>query len=595
MLIKKKLLEIPVMKPDRIKQKYDYNAVAQTVDGILSVDFHKKSGKECFCRFFTDGKNYIFYRPKSDEWVKRTLNGALQTNYVYSFGSSEESDKTARKFFDTYDERNHYDKNLSDLINSFISNIQSERTEKARDARLNRINMAMNLFPKNPPDGFYKWFINKFYNAEIFDKRKRLRTFKEKQRVVICYRADDKILFEWATVKLSATREDKKPAIWLDVYHRIVREDGKDKHFDYKNVMYWGYAWREYKYDYDDWAYVYPGNLHDVFGGQYRNINLKQEMTNLIQPIKFIALLHNLKTYPQAEYFVKMGLTRLVSDLSGDELKKGKGFAGVLGVNKQYLPLYRDLQLCRYEHKLIKNTNNVVDETQFKKMRDLKFKNEDIETIGELLQTMSFERFVNYFTKQKALLKVSLNKLMIYYRDYISMATDLEIDLSRKSVRFPKNIKESHDRIMAMFKEVENEIEDMKFKAVMDTLYNRVSEFKDKNYIIVLPQGKSDFCREGESLSHCVGSGSTYYTEHCKAKKMIFFVRKITDIETPFATLQINMERMSIIQFYGYGNKVVTGEPRKFADKFLKQLTKTYKENYDENKSKRNRKKTQTA
>jgi hypothetical protein len=191
---------------------------------------------------------------------------------------------------------------------------------------------------------------------------------------------------------------------------------------------------------------------------------------------------------------------------------------------------------------------------------------------------MSFERFVNYFTKQKKALKLSLTNLMMFYSDYIRMSQDLEIDLSRKSVRFPKDIKQAHDRVMPMFKEVENEIEDAKFKKATENLYRGLTEFADTNHAIVFPKSKTDFFREGQALSHCVGSGSHYYENHVKGEKMIFFVRRTSDIDTPFATLMIDMRKLTLSELMGYGNKPMPGEPRKFANKFLKLLSKNHKE-----------------
>jgi hypothetical protein len=113
---------------------------------------------------------------------------------------------------------------------------------------------------------------------------------------------------------------------------------------------------------------------------------------------------------------------------------------------------------------------------------------------------------------------------------------------------------------------------------------------------------KTDFVREGQALSHCVGMSSSYFNDHIKGERMIFFVRKLSNIDKPFATLQIDMKRFTIIQFHGCGNKPQNGDSRKFVNGFLKQLSKKYKAKTAERKSvkhenstKQNRKETQTA
>jgi|GEM_PF-3080635 len=592
MLIKSKLLKIPVAKLDKFKKESDdhYFAVAHSNGEVLTIEFYKK--KAFYCRFFTDCKNHIFYLAESGEFCKKSDSTIFGYGYYYKTEASEESTKRVKEFFESAGVE-WEGKELITIISNFLFEKSRERTRKARNARETRIDNAMSLFPEREPKGFKKWIAKKFYNRKIFDENPRKKVFKEKRRVIICHKSGEKTLFQWVTVSIEAAREARNPVIVLEDDHRIVRAAHQDKHYDFKDIYPWGPAWREYKYSYDDAAFVFPGNLHEVFGEKYHNIDLTAEMDALKEPVHFLGLLDNLNKFPQTEYFVKMGLSRLAARLSEDNFKRGNDFTSVLGVSKQYLPIYRELQISKGENSIFQQSKTFITAEDFLKFRKFKLDYERTNLFCNLLENNSFERLVNYFTNQNRITKKAVNELLTFYRDYIQMSTDLNIDMRRKSVRFPKNIKEAHDRVMEAFNVVKTEIEDRNFKTAIKNLYAGLTDYRDENYAIVFPKSKTDFFREGQELSHCVGTSSVYYNEHIKGEKMIFFVRKLPDIDKAYATMQIDMRKLTITMISGYGNSQVNKETRDFANKFLKLLSKEKKTN--ESRSKRTRKETQTA
>ena len=164
---------------------------------------------------------------------------------------------------------------------------------------------------------------------------------------------------------------------------------------------------------------------------------------------------------------------------------------------------------------------------------------------------------------------------MIQYNDYISMSLSLKVDLSRKSVRFPNNIKESHDLILGRFNKVKHEIEDENFRHATEKLYNGMAEYRKDCYCIVFPQLRSDFITEGQSLNHCVGS-DTYYKNHIEGTRMVFFVRQITEPDKPYFTMEIDMRELRIRQLYGFGDCSPSSDVRKFANEFLNRLKPAY-------------------
>ena len=195
---------------------------------------------------------------------------------------------------------------------------------------------------------------------------------------------------------------------------------------------------------------------------------------------------------------------------------------------------------------------------------------------------MSFTKFLNYFRKQKLESPGrGVEELVTKYRDYIEMSIALNIDLSHKSVRFPKDIVIAHDRLLPRFNTVKDAALDAAFAKAANSIYEQlvIPEARSKNYCIALPQVRSDLVREGQSLNHCVGSQERYYKNHMAGTKLIFFIREINKREKPFVTMEVDMSDFRILQIYGYGDHAPAPEVRKFAESFVKEMGKQNRKN----------------
>ena len=152
------------------------------------------------------------------------------------------------------------------------------------------------------------------------------------------------------------------------------------------------------------------------------------------------------------------------------------------------------------------------------------------------------------------------------------MSKSLGVDLSRKSIRFPSNIKIAHDVILERFNKVKHKLEDENFAQAREKLYAGMKEYAKGDYCIVFPKTRSEFIAEGQSLNHCVG-GDSYYQNHLKGKRMVFFVRRTEEPSKPFFTMEIDMRQLKILQLYGYSDCTAPAEVRKFANEFLRRLS----------------------
>ncbi len=637
MLYKKVLKEIPPRQLDKVAtpRKSDmYLGVAQLVKDtkcgeILVVDIYKKGNvRDVKFRFFSDGKTYQFYNVTKDEWSRNSypvvIGGKDDYDYYYytptelKMYASAESMDTMRKFLGQ-----KYGSSGDDVISFFISNKKFDERCRARARKEERINSRMDMFPEYPK-GLDEFLRNRVFGNYLivgkkcgdtreFEctacnrkgkirgdvlhksltecpkcgksvavwKKQYVESIRRKAKVCIASRVDDQLLLRWTEVLENWCKNAKGkfvPSYLKEDYFRTMYlvVKGKPSIHHFNNINIYGYkGWRETQWQKDDSVYVYDGNLREVFGEKYYNVDLQFELGKKMEKICFVSLLDNLKNIKATEYLLKMGMVNLAYQINFNTVNDGKDFGSILGVNPQYKAMYRKFNVSLHEHRIMQVVKEYVSEDDFIKMRSLDIFSCSLETVMNLLSKMSFKKAINYFGKQKQIHpKEGLYHLIIWYNDYIRMSEQMGVDLSHKSVRFPKDIKTAHDDLITKFKAIEMEIYDEQMRKATENLYNGLTEYKSDGYAIVFPKSRTEFVKEGQSLNHCVGTQEMYFNNHMEGTRMIFFIRNEEEIEKPFVTMEIDMRELRIRQIYGYGDKTPAKEVRDFADKFLKLLKK---------------------
>jgi len=619
-LVKNELNQVPILtcpdlKKDDVKS-YSFIGTAQIINlprcgDILVVDVFDKNDHTLKLRFFSDGKNALLCK----EWPAKNWFMKLPSS-VLGYGNiagTEADAAMVRKFLGGY----HH--GLGAVLSGFISNIYSKKHEQAMDRKYAKQKEHFAMYPDYPADladycekhvfSHSYIFMDKLIKGKrhcicahckekfMMDKGKKSgdlgvcpkcgitiqyrgswikNPITDKATICIAHSVDGQLLLRWSNVKrvfLEGT--PKRQYSFDDYYYNLYLKDRSIPviyAYAWQAQMGWGWDWfrkRNGEVNYKQ-AHVYSNNLAEVFGKTYYHVNLEEGLRGAGE-LSFARLLDNLKNIPSAEYLFKLGLTQLAASIYVQDLR-GNSFSDVLGVSKQYLPLYRKFNITRFEHHVVKASKTWVDEESFAKFRALRLDGKSDDII-DLLDFMSFERFVNYFTKQKKTTgQQNSSRLLIWYKDYISMSKSLKVDLSHKSVRFPKNIKMSHDVILQRFNKVKHEVENANFAQAVQKLYAGMKEYTKGNYCIVFPTTRSEFITEGQSLNHCVGSDS-YYQNHLKGERMVFFIRHIEAPSKPFYTMEIDMWSLKILQLYGFGDCSAPSEVRKFANEFLHRLS----------------------
>ena len=187
---------------------------------------------------------------------------------------------------------------------------------------------------------------------------------------------------------------------------------------------------------------------------------------------------------------------------------------------------------------------------------------------------------VNYMKKQK----ISPHNLMNTWNDYLRMAENEGMDITDDIVRLPKDLKARHDELVERINARKNEKQlqearkkyKKKDQEIMVHLPETRKYFWENEEYMIIPAGKcEELVREGQQLHHCVGASDLYMDRMAEGKSWILFLRKKEDINTPYYTIEIDMESNKIKQWYSaFDRKPDEKKIQKLLSTFTKQITK---------------------
>ena len=137
---------------------------------------------------------------------------------------------------------------------------------------------------------------------------------------------------------------------------------------------------------------------------------------------------------------------------------------------------------------------------------------------------------------------------MQYLRDYWEALHNVYGEYP-KELLYPKDLKLSHNRTLLLVKEAESEKLNNQIKARAEKLKPFV--FKDeKTGLMITPAAShGELIKEGKLLDHCV---ARYANAIAKGTTAIFFIRKVSEPDIPFFTLELKDGR--VVQNRGYKN-----------------------------------------
>ena len=158
-------------------------------------------------------------------------------------------------------------------------------------------------------------------------------------------------------------------------------------------------------------------------------------------------------------------------------------------------------------------------------------------------------RYVKKNEKQNNRNFYGFGNVMKYYLDYVREGSYASFDFNDEVVRFPKNIVTAHDNAAT----VANMLRSEKKQKMLKELHTKLTErygFEKLGYIVIAPRSTKEIVDEGKAMHHCVGG---YADRHAEGKLAILFIRKVSDMFTPYVTVEVNGSEVKQVQ--GMNNK----------------------------------------
>lgn len=288
---------------------------------------------------------------------------------------------------------------------------------------------------------------------------------------------------------------------------------------------------------------IYPYNLKTTLKGtrwQYSSI------WKLAEQLDYFNISYLLRNYcDSVELLIKLGFYNLA--LCPKTFNKKGNFQERFGVPKEYAPYIKKYNLDMDELKILSYT----------KIKNIAF----IKKVNKY--NFDFNKLEKYNIDIKELLKrtdINIHNTNEYY-DYLKFVNALGLDLKDKTIKYPKNIEEAHDKYLKQYNDQKNELLNKNIKKRYMELESKT--FSDKNYIIRAAKSYEDMKDESKQMNNCV---RTYAEDYSNSECDIYFMRLISDKNKSLVTVEVRNNE--IVQKRTKNNKCTTKEQDKFLDKF---------------------------
>lgn len=363
---------------------------------------------------------------------------------------------------------------------------------------------------------------------------------------------------------------------------RAYFEEGKKTQTDYHKSSITGDFWDDCNlYGMNniriDPGWIYENTWEEMKGTFLQYSGMKEfedaERTegNCINPIRYAE--EYIRT-PQIEMLTKLGLIKVVEKLARYEYGIVKDLNAnrvdkFLGIRKE-----RVRQLIRHQ-----GDEKFLRVMKFEKDMGERWSDKQIENLAEISQEGRCEwiEALKYMGVQKLLNLISryagaeygtgcdraesrLRETVTTYIDYLGMRESLGYDMSNTVYLMPRDLNRAHQKMIA---EQDKEKTDQKIlKAQKDypmikKHYRRLRNkfyYEDENFCIRPARDAKEIIMEGRILHHCVGRDS-YLTKHNNDITTILFLRRVTEPDIPYITVEIGTNDLKLMQWYGAHDK----------------------------------------
>lgn len=314
---------------------------------------------------------------------------------------------------------------------------------------------------------------------------------------------------------------------------------------------------------------LYTTNLDEVLKGtdfQYSAIKQYAESSTNMR-LKVQTYFHFYHHYPAIEYFVKLGLINLTTDILNERnygtIIRGKNLREVTGLSKH--TLNRLIQVNGGLHKLAtlrtsEETGIFITDDELDKINIFYPARSEIFTVAKY---STIHQVLKYLDNQ--------GHALTLYSDYLHMAKELNWDMKSDFILFPRYLNDGHAQVLNLTRTKLKAEENLAIKKAFKSLQEAFG-WEDKEYIIKVPESAKEIIREGHTLHHCVG---TYTKRVAEKETVILFLRKKEEPYNPFFTIEVNPKTFEVRQIHGQNNCSPKGEVEQAITKYKSQVLTT--------------------
>lgn len=416
---------------------------------------------------------------------------------------------------------------------------------------------------------------------------------------ILVQTADDKVLTRYFCHTKDFRKNYKKPIIKSWEALRTLHSADKVEDFEYTTSTYthkirWcpprgrGWNWNPTEFTWPRAAVLYNkdfGILKDTcMKYSCIDIFLDKVYPKINYPDSFFIdrYLNFYREYPFIEQMLKIGWYNIPRELMAHHVENsgitnGRSVCESCGITReQFLllknarngdPYLDDLKIVKKA--ALRGLRLSVKDIQDLYIIHITKINGDIDGFLDMMQYMTLHKLIRYLDSQRIIHAAD-------YFDYIGWIKEMDCDLKSDFNLFPKDFYSRHDQAAEAYRDYKDKEVREKLKEFNELLAKEGSKavidpkaMKIAGLFIRLPYKVEELKTEGEILHHCVG---TYINRVIEGQTTIFFIRKLSDPDKPFYTLE--WKNNKVIQCRGRNNKDMTPEVKAFVKIFEEQMHK---------------------
>ena len=319
-------------------------------------------------------------------------------------------------------------------------------------------------------------------------------------------------------------------------------------------------------------ARVLP-NTYENMKGTFLQYSAMEEFARAAGEINPVDYMERYIQTPQIEMLVKLGLIGVVKQL----VKCRYGIVADENANRvdAFLGIRKERVKLLIEHK---GDTDILEIMQIERRLEQKWTVEQLEQLAEIeVDDTKIAMAIEHTTVQKLLNQISkyagceygtmcstatgrLRAVTQTYFDYLTMRIALGYDMSYTVYLFPRNLSAAHAKMVMEFNktEADKRLQETAAKYLLiKKHYRRLRKefyYEDENFLIRPARDAKEIVMEGRILHHCVGN-DTYLIKHNNGTSVILFLRNKKEPEIPYITVEISMNTLNILQWYGAHDK----------------------------------------